>query len=292
MNVVTNLRQITSNISELERGRSAVGKAQDEYQALIKRGTCFLPYESEGLLSFAPSRFVGYIGNKLSTHKNNPSRDGRITNVAISQILGAWPSTNRALEQAYLEFCGTIGVTPSKTGTFGVARKYWITAEVSELLENSAELEIAQNSNLTETEKQQLVKARIGQGVFRESLITMWGRCCVTGCDYVPILRASHIKPWRDSANDERLDKFNGLLLSPNLDALFDRGLISFRDSGEILISKRLSAPVRETLGCSFDAKVLLVPEHTQYMAWHREKVFADTAKRCSRLRASLAGGR
>lgn len=278
MNIVTTLEQIENNIAELERGRAAGGKELEEYRALIKRGTCFLPYESQMGLSFAPSRFVGYIDNKMATHSDNPNRDGRITNAAINELLGVRPSVHTDLEQAYIEFCGMIGVTPSKTGTFGVARKYWITAEISELLENRAENNIYKNPNLSETEKQQLVKARIGQGAFRENLITMWRKCCVTSCDYVGVLRASHIKPWRDSTNDERLDKFNGLLLSPNLDALFDKGLISFKDSGEVQVSSLLSDSARKALGCPNDAKLRLLPEHAKYMAWHRENVFLDAA--------------
>lgn len=278
MNVVTALEQITNNIMELERGRKAGGKELEEYRSLIKRGTCFLPYKTQEALSFAPSRFIGYIDNKLATHADNPDRDGRVTNAAINFVLGTRPSTNTVLEQAYIDFCGTIGVAPSRTGAFGVERKYWITDEVCVLLEDSAANEITHNPNLTETEKQQLVKARIGQGAFRESLIAMWGKCCVTGCDYVSVLRASHIKPWRDCTNEERLDKFNGLLLSPNLDALFDKGLISFTNSGEILISRFLPTAVRKALGCSDDANVHLKLEHAQFMTWHREKVFVDDA--------------
>lgn len=278
MNVVTTLEQIKNNIAELERGRRAGGKALEEYQALIKRGTCFLPYESEKGLSFAPSRFVGYIDNKLATHANNQIRDGRDTNVAINQLIGTRPSSNTALEQAYIEFCRAIAVTPSKTGAFGVERKYWVTTEASDLIEGNAENEISQDPNLTQTEKQQLTKARIGQGAFRESQIAMWGKCCVTGCSFVSVLRASHIKPWRDSTNAERLDKFNGLLLSPNLDALFDKGLITFSDSGDVLKSKLLSADVCKALGVSMEAKVNLKSGHAKYMAWHRERVFADAA--------------
>ncbi|WP_374334308.1 HNH endonuclease [Leeia sp.] len=276
MDVITSLEQIKHNIEELERGRRATGSALEEYLALIKRGTCFLPYESQIGLSFAPSRFIGYVDNKIAHHATNPARDGRVTNAAINQVLGARPTTNPALEQAYIEFCGVIGVNP--TGTFGVERKYWVTADISELLENAAEKEIAQSPNLTETEKQQLVKARRGQGAFRESLIGMWGKCCITACDCVRILRASHIKPWIDSTNAERLDKFNGLLLSPNFDALFDQGLISFTDSGDILISEFLSANARKALGVSTDCKVHLKSEHAKYLKWHREKVFADGA--------------
>ncbi|SFQ02433.1 HNH endonuclease [Nitrosomonas cryotolerans] len=276
MKIVTTLEQIEKNIVELERGRAARGKELEEYRALIKRGTCFLPYESQRSLSFAPSRFVGYIDNKLAIHANNPKRDGRITNVAINGILGARPSAHTDLEQAYKEFCETIGVTPAERGAFGIERKYWIATKAFENFgkEKRAESSINQDPDLSETERQQLVRARIGQGVFREKIITEWRKCCVTGCDYVGVLRASHIKPWRDSTNGERLDKFNGLLLSPNLDVLFDKGLISFGDNGEVLISSRLPDSTRKALGCPKDAKVRLQPEHEEYMKWHRKNVF------------------
>jgi len=88
------------------------------------------------------------------------------------------------------------------------------------------------------------------------------------------LLRASHIKPWWASRDDERLDKFNGLLLSPNFDALFDKGFITFKRNGDIQISSFLSNSAREKLGCSHGLKVLLLPEHEKYMAWHRETYF------------------
>lgn len=271
MAVVKNLNQIKSNIAELELGRASSGEEFEKYKALIKRGTCFLPYEATAGLSFAPSRFIGYIGNKLANHAENPDRDGRVTNASINMIVGVKPIAHIIMEQVYIEFCETLKVIPSKKG-----RKYWITSEISELIDKKVENNIIQNPNLCDTEKQQLIKARIGQGAFRESLITMWSKCCATGCDYVHILRASHIKPWRDSTNEERLDKFNGLLLSPNLDALFDKGLISFSDNGKILISEHLSESAWIALGCPNDAKVSLRTENEKYMKWHRENVFKD----------------
>ncbi|HET9245398.1 MAG TPA: HNH endonuclease signature motif containing protein, partial [Xanthobacteraceae bacterium] len=54
-------------------------------------------------------------------------------------------------------------------------------------------------------------------------------------------LRASHIKPWRESSDRERLDPANGLLLTANLDALFNDGLIAFDDEGQMLVSAQLT---------------------------------------------------
>lgn len=128
------------------------------------------------------------------------------------------------------------------------------------------------------TEAERLVIQRIGQKLFRDALIDYWqGRCAVTGLDVVPLLRASHIKPWADCASDEeRLDVFNGLLLAPHLDALFDGGWITFSEAGELWVSPRLSPHQRELIGLpAAPAKVALTEDHQAYLAYHREKVFA-----------------
>lgn len=275
MHIIHTIEQLERNLEELERARSS-SKAAAEYRALIKRGTCFLPYISSAGLSFAPSRFIGYVDNQLKKHTANPSKDGRITNSAINQLMGTAPCANSSLEQAYIDFCENIGVAPSKKGSFGVKRKYWITPEAITAIENKTEEQINQNTDLTATEKSQLIRARIGQGIFRTDLIRMWGQCSISGCDIIPILRASHIKPWRLSENAERLDKFNGLLLSPNLDALFDKGLISFTDHGDLLISNRLTEDALQSLGISRNSKIKLKPAHLKYMKWHRDNLFSD----------------
>ena len=107
--------------------------------------------------------------------------------------------------------------------------------------------------------------------------MTYWDQCAVTGCSELRLLRASHIKPWKSANNQERLDPFNGLLLSPNLDAAFDKGLITFEDSGRIKISKQLTATDKRVLGIGpslclrkFSSK------HTDYLKHHQENVFKE----------------
>lgn len=131
---------------------------------------------------------------------------------------------------------------------------------------------IIANLAIESTEKSNLVKARIGQGAFRQRLIGLWGNCSVTGFKDVSLLIASHIKPWRASNNTERLDEFNGLLLVPNLDKAFDTGLITFDDDGKIRISSQLIEP--EKLGITRDLRVTLKPENEAYMKLHRTDVF------------------
>jgi len=93
------------------------------------------------------------------------------------------------------------------------------------------------NKTLAETTRKALIKARIGQGLFRRNVASIEHRCRVTGVTYAAHLFASHIKPWRESTNDERLNGENGLLLTPSIDHLFDRGFISFEDNGELVLS-------------------------------------------------------
>ncbi len=100
------------------------------------------------------------------------------------------------------------------------------------------------------TEVERLVRQRIGQGIFRQSLMDYWdGRCAVTGIDQPELLRASHMKPWTDCANDaERLDVFNGLLLTADWDAAFDKGLVTFDDNGLAQFASALGVGARARL--------------------------------------------
>lgn len=125
------------------------------------------------------------------------------------------------------------------------------------------------------TTKEALINARIGQGQFRERVLKMWGNCCaVTGSTTKDAIRASHIKPWRDSSNDERLDPTNGLPLIASLDALFDAGLISFDQSGAMVVSSLL--PSTERTIFSVDGRRLRNSPTTsaaKFLAYHRDNI-------------------
>ena len=122
------------------------------------------------------------------------------------------------------------------------------------------------------TTKEQLVLARIGQGVFRKSVLSRWNyRCAVTGSSLV--VRASHIKPWRACDDSERLDPNNGLPLVATLDALFDSQLITFKPSGVIQMSERIPTFERKCLGITADMKLRREPtlEMRAYLESHLE---------------------
>jgi hypothetical protein len=139
------------------------------------------------------------------------------------------------------------------------------------------------------TEADRLVVQRVGQDLFRGGLLEYWeGRCAITGLGVPELLRASHIKPWADCANDsERLDVFNGLLLAPHLDAAFDRGFITVADDGAVVVSGDLRDEDRLVLGLGTSLRVRrLTDAHRAYLPWHRERIF----KRSSGSDDSLTG--
>ena len=106
------------------------------------------------------------------------------------------------------------------------------------------------------TEIETLIKARQGQGRFRQKLLEQYPSCPLTGLDIQPLLIASHIKPWSVCNNNERLDPFNGLMLAPNIDALFDKGLITFDTDGTIKIHPTIDSENQKRLGISRDMKL------------------------------------
>jgi predicted restriction endonuclease len=133
----------------------------------------------------------------------------------------------------------------------------------------------AKTANLPRTtEAERMVIQRIGQDVFRDALMDYWGGCCpMTGITEPGLLRASHIQPWANSTDAERLDVHNGLLLSALWDAAFDRGLISFANDGTVLASPALSETTRKALGTATAPPLTgLRDAHRANLALHRAR--------------------
>ena len=121
------------------------------------------------------------------------------------------------------------------------------------------------------------VKVRLRQSEYRRGLMEYWGgKCAVTGCGLTDILIASHAKPWRKcETNSDSISKYNGFLLTPNMDRLFDGGYISFDDEGKILISSLIPEKEIESIGLRKDMRLRKIEEgHLKYLAYHREDVF------------------
>lgn len=154
-----------------------------------------------------------------------------------------------------------------------------IQYELSPLPEGESEyeinLEIEARKLDGDLEKIQLTKSRRGQGIFKANVRLVEDHCRITGVSNIKHLRASHIKPWSVSDNNEKLDGFNGLLLSPHVDHLFDRGFISFKDSGGILVSKELNPKVLEQWSIASDQNVGIFRDgQRDYLDYHRDLIF------------------
>lgn len=135
---------------------------------------------------------------------------------------------------------------------------------------------IISRKKIDSTTKAALVNARVGQGKFRLEVLELWGNCCaVTGSATSDAIRASHIKPWKCSTNEERLDSKNGLPLVASLDALFDAGLISFASSGTLIVSSVMPKSERQIFGLNSQSLTKTPPQKTvKYLAYHRDRVF------------------
>jgi predicted restriction endonuclease len=143
--------------------------------------------------------------------------------------------------------------------------------------EAAAESLVKQDASLTETEKEVIVKARRGQGKFRDELIQKYDhKCIMTEISINQVLIASHIKPWSVCNNDERIDVNNGLLLSATYDRLFDSGLITFDINGKIKISSMISKDNANKLSLSYGKKynIKYNPQMYKYIQYHNDVIF------------------
>jgi 5-methylcytosine-specific restriction protein A len=122
------------------------------------------------------------------------------------------------------------------------------------------------------TERISQIKTRVGQGAYRKSVMHRWRyQCGVTGFDDPRILIASHIVPWKDASNDERLDVDNGILLSPTFDALFDKHFISFENSGKIILSSEIDYQAFQKIGITGTEKLQKIYSgNMQYLERHQ----------------------
>lgn len=128
-------------------------------------------------------------------------------------------------------------------------------------------------SDASETVKQRLVNARVGQGQFREDLLERWNnKCAVTGCNIPEVLRASHIKAWEYSNDIERLDVHNGILLTASLDALFDEYLITFTNNGTMRVNQRIGKADLNNLGIPKGVRIQLKDQMKIYLKSHQTK--------------------
>jgi hypothetical protein len=158
-----------------------------------------------------------------------------------------------------------------------------IPADDLDTWERTLERQVANDLSIRETERLALIRARNGQGLFKDRVSRIETKCRITGVENPVHLIASHCKPWRDSTNEERLDGENGLLLTPSIDHLFDRGFIGFEDNGKLIISPVAHQASLNRMGIE-TTKVVSVGDFTsgqkQYLDFHRNAVLLQSRRR------------
>ena len=191
------------------------------------------------------------IGWKVNVHFNELSNKIRPKDF-IEQLRGYLPAkysplqlNGNGLQSVYLTHIGSdfaeklLELIGSEVIPLQEAAKFVkpLVSDDIELWEYEIEKSITVGPTVSETERQAIVLARVGQGVFKSRVGEIESRCRITGVENPAHLIASHCKPWRDSNNYERLNGENGLLLTPSIDHLFDRGFIGFESNGDLIIS-------------------------------------------------------
>jgi hypothetical protein len=142
--------------------------------------------------------------------------------------------------------------------------------------EQRVEAAINSDAAIPQTERTALIQARRGQGLFRDNVRSIEHACRITRAERMEHLIASHIQPWRDSSNDQRLDGENGLLLTPTVDHLFDKGFISFENTGHLIVSPVMDTVSLKRMGIAREARVNVgefSQGQRQYLEFHRENV-------------------
>lgn len=215
---------------------------------------------------FHPKDHIDSIRSLLPEKYSPLRRDGGGTEIYLTAI-------GRALGDLLLQIAATAGNDlPSPTGDA-------ILGDLpdTQILDQQAEEEIVSTTGIDETEKAELRKSRRGQGRFRRNVRRYEKQCRITGVNDLSVLIASHIKPWRHSDNRERLDGENGLLLTPNVDLLFDHGFVSFDDNGDLLISPAANQSTLAALGVPCDRPFncgSFTAGQKVYLEYHRREVF------------------
>ena len=135
--------------------------------------------------------------------------------------------------------------------------------------------QIVERTDIGAVEQIRLLRSRRGQGVFKRNVMLHEKGCRVTNVTDIRHLRASHIRPWSLSDDQQKLSGSNGLLLSPHIDHLFDKGWISFGDKEEILVSNNLTSGLPSAWGIDLDHKVgKFTDNQSEFLEFHRAKIF------------------
>ena len=252
----------------------------------VEIGDIIFSYDKKKIKAISIVKGEFYVSNIPDEFGSNPpwKNIGRKVEVEYHDL--EFPLPLESFVDDIIEFLPKIysPITSKKKGAVGYL--FPLTPEAASiLLQKSGHQNIISKepsersfSKLTKeqiTTRKSLIDARVGQGQFREDLERRWKSCCVTEVNTGSLLTASHIKPWKNSDNKERLDVNNGLLLLSTIDRAFDRGLITFSNSGGIIFSKYANRDDMLKAGMNESLKLKnIYDEMLPFLEYHREHIF------------------
>lgn len=232
-----------------------------------------------------PMDHMGVLGNHLPKlysplQANGQGLQGVYLTTLTEQFASALVGLLDAKDRNIVKAARAQDASPDESG--------WSTAVGLVEWEQHQIEEISRDTTIPETTRTSVILARRGQGEFKKNVLKIERKGCrITQVDRIEHLRASHCKPWRDSSNAERLDGQNGLLLTPSIDHLFDRGFISFENNGDLLISPVAHFQSLQRMGINTTGKVnvgAFSEGQRTYLDYHRESVFLESrSKRAAR---------
>lgn len=255
--------QIKEDIVELltEVGRDNFEVVKNCRLHSIFRYRLLVVYFPEKFLPICTTTMMEPVCNTMGVPFGN--REMVYCNVELRKIKESSLFTRNWDNGVFLGFCRWVGNIDSVSdkGKIDISFAKKIDAEVDSI-------------HLQGEEREAVVKVRVNQSVFREELIKRYGKCVLCGIKKKELLIASHIKPWKDSEPEEKVDVDNGFLFCPNHDKLFDNGLISFSDRGEIIISESLDEENSTYANVRQGMTIELTEGNRKYLLFHRNEVF------------------
>lgn len=249
----------------------------------VKKGDILFCHTDNSIVFLAEAISDAYAADRPAERKYYKwQKDGYRVDVLLNKLTTVVPKNLFLEDFFYLYNDETVPKLLNKSG--GLNEQYMVSLSdaggvfiLDQINQFNPFVDVNHLSNIDverqPTSKMTRVSQRIGQDKFRKDVLGLWGnKCAVTGIDVLPLITASHIHSWQLSNDVERLDKYNGIPLSPNIDKLFDKGLISFADDGVLLRSPKLSVLVLEKLGLNEKLKLRCVfKENLKYLKKHRK---------------------
>ncbi|WP_253701370.1 HNH endonuclease [Bacillus sp. FJAT-29814] len=219
---------------------------------------------------------MGQVGDQELTSQNKTLAESKTNGVAVHffEVLKKRQYTYRG----EVELAGEPYID-RQTDIKGNMRNVWVFP-LTKIADNGwineidhLENELGQQNSISNTEKEQVIKSRIGQSTFKEKLLKRECKCAICGVADRNFLIGSHIKPWSKSNNAERLDVNNGLLLCPNHDALFDKGYISFDEDGQLVLSSQLDDTTKIFMNIQRPFRIEMTVEMKKYIKYHYDHI-------------------